>query len=54
MQRIRQEMSDFIHRGLDSHVRLAVTGLSRAGKTALLPLSSINCCIRPAIIISLC
>lgn len=36
MQRIRQEMSDFIHRGLDSHVRLAVTGLSRAGKTAFI------------------
>ncbi len=36
MQRIRQEMIDFIHRGLDSHVRLAVTGLSRAGKTAFI------------------
>ncbi|TQP68835.1 YcjX family protein, partial [Vibrio cholerae] len=36
MQRIRQEMSDFIHLGLDSHVRLAVTGLSRAGKTAFI------------------
>lgn len=36
MQRIRQEMSDFIHRGMDSHVRLAVTGLSRAGKTAFI------------------
>ncbi|MDE1514244.1 MULTISPECIES: YcjX family protein [Vibrio] len=36
MQRVRQEVSDFIHRGLDSHVRLAVTGLSRAGKTAFI------------------
>lgn len=36
MKRIRQEMTDLIHRGLDSHVRLAVTGLSRAGKTAFI------------------
>ncbi|SJZ59380.1 Conserved protein YcjX with nucleoside triphosphate hydrolase domain [Vibrio cincinnatiensis] len=36
MKRIGQEVSDFIHRGLDSHVRLAVTGLSRAGKTAFI------------------
>ncbi|QSA19914.1 YcjX family protein, partial [Vibrio furnissii] len=36
MKRIGQEVSDLIHRGLDSHVRLAVTGLSRAGKTAFI------------------
>ncbi|ENI4485769.1 YcjX family protein [Vibrio fluvialis] len=36
MKRIGQEMTDLIHRGLDSHVRLAVTGLSRAGKTAFI------------------
>lgn len=36
MKRIGQEMTDLLHRGLDSHVRLAVTGLSRAGKTAFI------------------
>ncbi|MGC9421469.1 YcjX family protein [Vibrio sp.] len=36
MKHIAQEVSDLIHRGLDSHVRLAVTGLSRAGKTAFI------------------
>lgn len=36
MQRISQEVSDLLHRGLDAHVRLAVTGLSRAGKTAFI------------------
>jgi hypothetical protein len=36
MSRIQQEISDFIHRGMDSHLRLAVTGLSRAGKTAFI------------------
>ncbi len=34
MKRIKQEVNDFLHRSLDSHVRIAVTGLSRAGKTA--------------------
>ncbi|WP_438880030.1 YcjX family protein, partial [Bacillus cereus group sp. Bce020] len=29
-------MSALLHRGLDAHVRLAVTGLSRAGKTAFI------------------
>ncbi len=36
MKRIRQEVNDLINRGLDAHVRLAVTGLSRAGKTAFI------------------
>lgn len=36
MKRIRREVSDLINRGLDSHVRIAVTGLSRAGKTAFI------------------
>ncbi|MGD8109161.1 YcjX family protein [Vibrio sp. TRT 17S01] len=36
MKRIKQEVSDFISRGMDSHVRIAVTGLSRAGKTAFI------------------
>ncbi|WP_260261849.1 YcjX family protein [Vibrio intestinalis] len=36
MNRIKQEVNDFIHRSMDSHVRIAVTGLSRAGKTAFI------------------
>ncbi len=36
MKKIRQEVNDFILRGTDSHLRLAVTGLSRAGKTAFI------------------
>lgn len=36
MQRVVQEMNDLLHRGLDAHVRIAVTGLSRAGKTAFI------------------
>ncbi|WP_070965344.1 YcjX family protein [Vibrio sonorensis] len=33
---IKQEVNDLVSRSLDSHVRLAVTGLSRAGKTAFI------------------
>ncbi len=36
MKKIRQEVNDLIHRGMDSQCRLAVTGLSRAGKTAFI------------------
>ncbi|OLQ90247.1 nucleoside triphosphate hydrolase [Vibrio panuliri] len=36
MKSIKQEVNDFLHRSLDSHVRIAVTGLSRAGKTAFI------------------
>jgi predicted YcjX-like family ATPase len=36
MKRITQEVNDFISRGMDSNVRIAVTGLSRAGKTAFI------------------
>ncbi|WCE28330.1 YcjX family protein [Vibrio sp. SCSIO 43137] len=36
MKKIRQEINDFINRGMDSHLKLAVTGLSRAGKTAFI------------------
>ncbi|MCW8348102.1 YcjX family protein [Vibrio sp. ZSDZ65] len=36
MSRIGQEVSDLLHRSMDSHVRVAVTGLSRAGKTAFI------------------
>lgn len=36
MKKITQEVNDFINRGMDSHIRIAVTGLSRAGKTAFI------------------
>ncbi|WP_428772395.1 YcjX family protein [Vibrio sp.] len=36
MKRIGQEVNDLINRGLDAHLRVAVTGLSRAGKTAFI------------------
>ncbi|MCL9781159.1 YcjX family protein [Vibrio sp. S4M6] len=36
MKKIKQELNDLISRGLDSNVRIAVTGLSRAGKTAFI------------------
>ena len=39
MSRIKQFKSqtrDLIHRGFDRHIKLAVTGLSGAGKTALI------------------
>ncbi|EGU37692.1 ATPase [Vibrio ichthyoenteri ATCC 700023] len=36
MKNIQQEVNDFLHRSMDSHVRIAVTGLSRAGKTAFI------------------
>jgi len=36
MKKIRQEVNELLHRGMDSHLRLAVTGLSRAGKTAFI------------------
>ncbi len=36
MRSIRREVNHLIHRGMDSHLRLAVTGLSRAGKTAFI------------------
>lgn len=36
MKKITQEVNDLIHRSMDSHVRIAVTGLSRAGKTAFI------------------
>lgn len=34
--KIKQEVNDFVKRSLDRHLRLAVTGLSRAGKTAFI------------------
>ena len=33
---LQQEISDFIDRGLDQNLRIAVTGLSRSGKTAFI------------------
>ncbi|MGF1720587.1 YcjX family protein [Vibrio kyushuensis] len=36
MKRLKQEVNDFLYRSTDSHVRIAVTGLSRAGKTAFI------------------
>ena len=33
---VTQELTDTLRRGLDQHVRLAVTGLSQAGKTAFI------------------
>ncbi|NVD06834.1 YcjX family protein [Vibrio sp. JPW-9-11-11] len=36
MKQLTQDMNDLISRTMDSHVRVAVTGLSRAGKTAFI------------------
>jgi len=36
MGNLSQDISDIIHRSFDQHVRIAVTGLSRAGKTAFI------------------
>ncbi|MGL4771076.1 MAG: YcjX family protein, partial [Plesiomonas shigelloides] len=33
---IKNELSTFVNRGLDRHLRIAVTGLSRSGKTAFI------------------
>ena len=34
--RIKNELQTLVQRGLDNHLRLAVTGLSRSGKTAFI------------------
>jgi len=36
MNRIKNEFSALVNRGMDRHLRLAVTGLSRSGKTAFI------------------
>ncbi|MGL6315557.1 YcjX family protein [Vibrio sp. WXL103] len=36
MKSLTKEVSDLVNRGLDAHVRVAVTGLSTAGKTAFI------------------
>lgn len=35
-QQIQNKLHKFVQRGLDNHIRLAVTGLSRSGKTAFI------------------
>ena len=36
MKRLKNEFSSLVNRGVDRHLRLAVTGLSRSGKTAFI------------------
>ncbi|MDF2625567.1 MAG: hypothetical protein K0S62_3338, partial [Kosakonia cowanii] len=36
MERLRNELNSLVNRGMDKHLRLAVTGLSRSGKTAFI------------------
>ncbi len=36
MKRIKNELQSLVNRGMDRHLRLAVTGLSRSGKTAFI------------------
>lgn len=36
MKRLQTELNALVNRGLDRHLRLAVTGLSRSGKTAFI------------------
>lgn len=36
MKRLQNEITSLVNRGMDRHLRLAVTGLSRSGKTAFI------------------
>lgn len=36
MKRLQNELMGLMNRGVDRHLRLAVTGLSRSGKTAFI------------------
>jgi predicted YcjX-like family ATPase len=36
MKRLQNEFTSMVNRGVDRHLRLAVTGLSRSGKTAFI------------------
>lgn len=36
MKRLKNELNSLVNRGVDRHLRLAVTGLSRSGKTAFI------------------
>ena len=36
MKRLQNELTSLVNRGMDRHLRLAVTGLSRSGKTAFI------------------
>ncbi|MBB1313809.1 MULTISPECIES: YcjX family protein [Aliivibrio] len=44
MSRLTKEMNKLVNRSMDRHVKLAVTGLSRAGKTAFIT-SLVNQCL---------
>ncbi len=35
MKRLKNELNALVNRGVDRHLRLAVTGLSRSGKTVV-------------------
>lgn len=46
MKRLKNELNALVNRGVDRHLRLAVTGLSRSGKKRRLSLRwSISCSI---------
>ncbi|MDD9194329.1 YcjX family protein [Aliivibrio sp. S3MY1] len=47
MSRLTKEINKFVSRSMDRHVKLAVTGLSRAGKTAFIT-SLVNQCLHAA------
>ncbi|SFU58780.1 hypothetical protein SAMN05421784_11331 [Xenorhabdus koppenhoeferi] len=36
MKRLQNELTALVNRGMDRHLRLAATGLSRSGKTAFI------------------
>jgi predicted YcjX-like family ATPase len=36
LEKLKQKASDIVNRSIDQHVTLAVTGLSRSGKTAFI------------------
>ncbi|PCR01724.1 hypothetical protein CQA48_26775 [Klebsiella pneumoniae] len=42
MKRLKTELNALVNRGVDRHLRLAVTGLSRSGKTAFITGKRIN------------
>lgn len=45
MKRLKNELNALVNRGVDRHLRLAVTGLSRSGKQRLSPRWLISCLI---------
>ncbi len=48
MSKLTQEMNKLVKRSLDRHIKLAVTGLSRAGKTAFIT-SLVNQCLHAGV-----